>query len=128
MITAHLANSYNRDVYAFPGRVNSPYSVGCNDLIKRNIAALVESGEDIAAQLGWTLAEETTKSVQKQLFVELTNTEQQVVDVLQTAEMVNLDHIRLETRLPASKLAATILNLELKGLVKTLPGSQYKLL
>lgn len=128
VITAHLASAYNRDVYAFPGRVQNPYSAGCHELIKKNMAALIESGEDIIKNLGWIAAEEQPKAVQKQLFVSLNEVEQRVVDILQNSEAAtHLDVIRSKAQLPTSQLAATLLNLELKGVLRTLPGSQYKL-
>jgi DNA processing protein len=127
LITADIANSYNRDVFAIPGRVGDHYSEGCNKLIKTNKAALIASANDIIYQLGWeTMKEKKATNVQKQLFVELTADEQKIVDLLQEGSM-SVDMISIKANLQASKAAAILLNLEFTGIIKCLPGKMYTL-
>lgn len=126
IITAVIANSYNRDVFAIPGRVNDTYSSGCNHLIKTNRAALVSSGADIAYSLGWDIGDQK-KGVQRQLLVELTTEEQVIVDLLQTHSSLAIDELMLRSTMNLSILAGVLLNLELKGVVLSLPGKMYQL-
>lgn len=124
MISAHMANNYNKDVFAVPGRLNDKFSQGCNHLIKTHKASLIESAEDIAYIMRWDKKSER-KSVQKSLFVELTEKEQQIVDLLQNVEDLSIDKLSQETQLNSSKMAELMLDLEFKGIVKTLPGKRY---
>ncbi|MCF6241047.1 MAG: DNA-processing protein DprA [Bacteroidales bacterium] len=124
LITADLANSYNRDVFAFPGRLNDKYSTGCNWLIKTNRAALIESVKDIEYILGWQQTE-NKQAVQKQLFVELTDDEKKLLSVFGDVEELAIDIISLKADMPMSKVSALLLNLEFSGLIKSLPGKIY---
>lgn len=128
MITAHIANSYNRDVLAVPGRVNDPNSAGCNYLIRANIAALLRSAEDLAFELGWDLKEKTQPNPQKKLFIKLSAEEEKILNILNIIREAGIDWLCIESELPMSKVAAALLNLEFEGLVKSLPGKQFKLL
>lgn len=128
LITADLANGYNRDVFAVPGRIDDSQSVGCNRLIKTNKAALIESAKDIEYILGW---EKTTKkrsnaSQQKQLFVDLNTEEQQLVDAFNGEESIAVDELCLKASMPMSKTTSLLLNLEFKGVVRSLPGKMYQ--
>lgn len=126
LITADIANSYNRDVFAFPGRVNDECSLGCNNLIKQNKAALIQSAADLIYILGW---EQKIKNVpiQKQLFVELKPDEEILVNLLKEKESVNVDDICLFAKMPMSKVSSLLLTLEFSGIVKSLPGKRYRL-
>lgn len=126
LITADIANSYNRDVFAFPGRVNDECSVGCNNLIKQNKAALIQSATDIIYIMGW---EQKLKNapIQKQLFVELKPEEEILVNLLKEKESVNVDDICLFAKMPMSKVSSLLLTLEFSGIVKSLPGKRYRL-
>jgi DNA processing protein len=126
LVTADIANSYNRDVFAFPGRSTDLYSRGCNKIIKLNEAVLVESLADIEKAMNWDVKVSTTKAVQTSLFVELTTDEQKLVDLLKGSDRF-VDEITFETRLPMSKISALLLGLEFKGLVTSLPGKMYRL-
>lgn len=126
LITADIANSYNRDVFAFPGRVHDKQSIGCNRLIKTNRAALIENINDLEYILGWE-KEGNKGAIQKQLFVELSSDEQIVMDVLKSAEDLSVDIICLKSNFPMSKVSSILLKLEFSGLVKSLPGKIYKL-
>ncbi len=127
LITADLANSYSRDVFAFPGRVDEACSEGCNNLIKQNKAALIQSAEDVINAMSWK--ESTNKKIQKQqqLFVELNTDEQQLVDAIKEKNSVTIDDLCLICKLPMSKVSATLLTLEFSGIVKSLPGKMYRL-
>ncbi|MFN3918297.1 MAG: DNA-processing protein DprA [Flavobacteriales bacterium] len=127
MITVELAHSYNRDVFAIPGRTVDEFSAGCNKLIKTQKAALVESGEDILYQMGWVKEELEKAVVQKQLFVELNSEEEKIVKLLSTDKPVAFDDLLAETQMPISKLSSLLLNLEFKGVTKPMPGKMYAL-
>ena len=126
LITANLAHDYNRDVFAVPGRVSDKYSVGCNNLIKSQKAHVLTSAADLIYMLDWDLGKKT-KSVQKQLFVSLDDDEQKVADYLQKNGKQMLDIIALECSLPIYKISPLLLNLELKGVVRPLPGKLFEL-
>lgn len=127
MITANFANDYNKDVFAFPGRRNDAQSQGCNLLIKSHRAALIESAADIAYVMRWE-ADERNRPIQTQLFVELTTEEKLIVDLLREQDDVGIDRLTLTTQLKGSTLANVLLNLEFKGMIKTLPGKRYTLI
>lgn len=127
MITAKLADAYNRDVFAVPGRTNDKASSGCNHLIKYNKAILLTDAEELLDVLGWK-EKKKEKKQQKELFVELSAEEKQIVQLLQEKEMVHIDEINLQSGLSSSSAAAAILNLELQSIIASLPGKMYKLL
>jgi len=127
LITADLANSYNRDVFAYPGRVNDEWSKGCNKLIKTNKAAMIESFEDLEYIMGW---DSTSKNESRQLalFQNLLPDEQQVVDLLKEENNLMIDIMCLRVDMPVSKLSPLLLKLEFMGLIKSLPGKVYRLI
>ncbi len=126
LITADIANSYNRDVFAFPGRINDECSVGCNNLIKQNKAALIQSAADISYIMGWEQKAKNTP-IQKQLFVELKPEEEILVNVLKEKESANVDDICLFAKMPMSKVSSLLLTLEFSGIVRSMPGKMYRL-
>jgi len=125
LVTADIANSYSRDVFAVPGRNTDNFSKGCNDLIKRNKAAILTSANDLVEMLNWDLETKET-IVQKQLFVELDATEQMVYNFLLKEGKELLDIISLNCKLPVYKTVTVLFNLEMKGVVKPLPGKMYE--
>jgi DNA processing protein len=127
LITAELGNSYNKDVFAFPGRVNDTKSEGCNFLIKNNKAALITSAKDILENMGWKKKNVTSAAKQRELFIELTADEKTVVDILQSQEQVHIDELYLKSKLNSSAVAAALLMLEMQGIIASLPGKIYKL-
>lgn len=127
MISAELANSYHKDVFAVPGRVQDRQSEGCNLLIKSHKAALLESAEDLAYVMGWEKAGRQ-KAIQTSLFHELSEAEKLVVDLLRETEFAGIDQLTLGAGKSNSEMAALLLNLEFKGLVKSLPGKRYALI
>ncbi|MGH2644065.1 MAG: DNA-processing protein DprA, partial [Chitinophagaceae bacterium] len=126
-ITIELANDYNRDVFAVPGKVGDKKSEGCNYLIRKNKAALITSAKDIMEMMGWEEHLKDNKPIKKELFIELSEKEQNVVNLLTGVKMMHVDEIHLQSRLSSSETAAAILNLELQGVIKSLPGKLYKL-
>jgi DNA processing protein len=124
MITVSQALSYNRDVCAFPGKVADLSSAGCNWLIKKNQAHLIESAADLAFVMGWEVFEKRN-ATQKQLFVELDEEEELVVKVLEENISKSIDLISIACNWPTSKTASVLLNMEFKGLIRSLPGKQF---
>jgi DNA processing protein len=127
LITADLANSYNRDVFAVPGRVDDAMSKGCNKLIKTNKANVVECLEDLEYLLGWEQSEGKPKIIQRELFVELAIDEKQIFEIISNNKEIAIDSICSVAEMPVSKVSPILLNLEFAGLVRSLPGKVYKL-
>jgi DNA processing protein len=125
LITANIANDYNRDVFAVPGRTTDKYSAGCNNLIKTQKANLLTSAADLIYILNWDI-ESKTKPVQKQLFVTLENDEQKVYDYLLKNGKELMDSIALRCEFPIYKISGMLLNMELKGLIRPLPGKLFE--
>ena len=126
LITASLANDYNRDVFAFPGRTTDQSSRGCNALIRDNKAHLIESAEDLAEIMGWS--RRSKQPVQTALFVDLTDEEQRVADALRGSDGMQIGMLSVRASLPVSRLSAILFELEMKGAVKALVGAKYKLI
>jgi DNA processing protein len=124
LVTADIANSYSRDVFAVPGRVGDSQSKGCNELIRLNQAHILTSASNLVYMLGWKM-DKKQKPKQTQLFVELTTEEQKIYDFLKTREKELLDIIAIECNFPTYKIATLLLNMELKGLIRPLPGKLF---
>ena len=127
LITAQFAFDYNREVFALPGRINDLQSVGCHNLIKTKNAHLLSTPADIPYILNWNLETEE-KPIQKKLFIHLEPDEQAVYDYLKKEGKTLLDLIALNCKIPTSKAAYLLLNLELKGAVRPLPGKEFELI
>lgn len=128
LVTADIANSYNRDVFAVPGRVTDSQSVGCNNLIKHQRAHMLSNPLDIPYILNWELEDSQKPAVQKQLFVELDDQEKVIYNFLKDIEKEQLDVIALRCNLPTFKVAGLLLNMELKGVVRPLPGKLFEVI
>ncbi|WP_299115501.1 DNA-processing protein DprA [uncultured Winogradskyella sp.] len=128
LVTADIANSYNRDVFAVPGRTTDSQSVGCNNLIKANQAHLLSNPLDVPYLLGWELQDKAKPILQKQLFVELESDEKVVYNFLKENNKALLDVIALNCNMPTYKLAGLLLNMELKGVVRPLPGKLFEVI
>lgn len=126
LVTADIANSYDRDVFAVPGKVNDLMSKGCNHLIQQNKAHLLESADDIVQMLNWDVPKASAPK-QKQLFIELSSEEQKIYDYLLKNGQQVLDIIALEIHIPVYQLATILLQMELKNVVKPLPGKMFEL-
>lgn len=125
LITADLANSYNRDVFAIPGRVNDRYSAGCNRLIKQHKADLLENVTDLEYLLGWESADKRPQVVQPPLFVTLSEDEKTILGAIGD-EMLTIDEIAIRTGWPVSRVSPVLLTLEFSGQVQCLPGKIYR--
>ena len=124
LITADIANSYNRDVFAFPGRLTDTCSTGCNWLIKTNKANLLQSVADIEYLMGWDKQPKTP--IQPELFPEISDEEKIILQLLKENGECVIDNLCVALQMPVSKVSALLLNLELAGLVNSLPGKVYK--
>jgi len=129
LITATIANSYNKDVFAFPGRANDELSEGCNGLIKQNRATLIEGAPDLLYAMQWE--ENTikkTKNTQVPLFINLSYEEQLIVETFKTKNPIPIDELCYLTNMPVSKVAGLLLQLEFSNLIKSKPGKMYELI
>ena len=124
LITADIANSYNRDVFAYPGRVMDIYSQGCNYLIRTNRAHLMESVLNLRYVMRWDSESKVEK--QTSLFREFTEEENLIMDCFGASAVANLDDIIVKTGLPTTKIAALLLNLEFDGVLMAMPGKRYQ--
>ncbi len=127
LITADIANSYSRDVFAFPGRTDDACSRGCNNLIQQSKAALVQSASDILRMMGWEEKNETKKAVQPQLFFNLNPDEEVLVNILKEKKSVGIDDMCFAAKFSMSKVSSLLLSLEFSGVVQSLPGKMYSL-
>lgn len=128
MSTVTFANDYNRDVFAVPGRITDVMSQGCNLVIRNNRAQLLSSANDIVETLNWDQITKKPKVIQPMLFLDLSDDEQKVYDYLVTCERELLDMIALNCEMPIYKVSTTLLNLELRGIVRPLPGKYFELI
>lgn len=128
LVTATIANSYNRDVFAVPGRVTDTYSQGCNTLIRTNKAALLNSAKDLVYHLNWDEENSKPKVIQRQLFIDLQGDEKTIYDYLMKNGKSLLDTISLETKIPIYKISGILVNLELQGIVRPLPGKLFEVI
>ena len=127
LITCSIADSYNKDVFAFPGKITDPYSIGCNNLIKYKKAALITNAEDIFREMCWNKGKEDKKpAFQKSIFVDLSIEEQTVVDLLSQKGSMQLNVIGIELNMPISKLTPLLFDLEMRGIVRCMPGGLYR--
>ena len=132
LITCGIAQDYDRSVFAFPGAVGAPYSVGCNNLIRDNGAQLITSAEDFVKAMGWQsdalLRQAKASGIERSLFPDLTAEEQTVVRALDEMGDLQLNQLSVGTNLPIGQLTALLFQLEMKGVVRPLAGGTYHLL
>jgi DNA processing protein len=130
VITAEIANSYNKDVFAVPGNIDKPYSQGCNFLIKTNKAALLDDVNELPEILGWKsdAANKSKKKQQTEMLLDLTEAEKKLFELLKENEMLRIDEIVMRANISSSDVAANLLNLEFKGAIKSLPGKVYQII
>lgn len=126
LVTADIANSYNKDVFAVSGRVTDVFSKGCNNLIKNNQAHLLSSAKDIVEMLNWDVSHKKEINKQTELFINLNPTEQKIYDYLQLNGKQLLDVIALECEIPVYSLSSILIQMELKNAVKPLPGKMFE--
>ena len=132
LITAEIAQSYDRSVFAFPGNVGQPFSEGCNNLIRDSGAALISNAQDFVKAMGWmdeSLRQRANADgIERNLFPELTPEEQQVVDLLQQTNDLQLNIITVKTGIPIGRLTTLLFQLEMKGVVRPMAGGTYHLM
>lgn len=126
LVTADIASSYDRDLFAVPGRVEDVYSTGCNNLIKQNKAHLISSAADLVYILNWDLPDLAGRTVQKQLFIELESEEKKIYEYLNSDGKQGLDTIALSCKIPVFRLSSTLLQMEMKGVIRPLPGKIFE--
>lgn len=130
VITAHIANSYNRDVFSVPGRVGDKFSAGCNFLLKTYKAQLVENGKDVLDAMLWDTEEQKggkKRAGQQKITVPLSKDEQKVYQLLQAHNEIEIDRIAVLCEMNPSKLAGILLEMEMNEVLVSLPGKRYKL-
>lgn len=128
LITAELAGSYHRDCFAFPGRCNDEYSIGCHNLIKKNQATLLTSAEDLVEAMGWDSQPKAIKTVQRELFPELSEEEERIVKRLgRVSEGMQINTLVVETNIPVNRMTALLFELEMKGVIRALAGGMYRI-
>ena len=128
LVTADIAHSYNRDVFAVPGRTTDSQSMGCNNLIKQQRAHMLTTPLDVPYILNWELEDIQKPAIQKQLFVELDTTEKAIYNYLKENDKQQLDTIAINCNLPIFKISGTLLNMELKGVIRPLPGKLFEVI
>lgn len=132
LITAGIARSYNRDVFAVPGAVGAPYSEGCNNMIRDNGAALTTSADDLAKAMGWDadtgLAKARQAGIERTLFPALDADERTIVELLQKSNDLQTNIITVRTGMPVNRVTALLFQLEMKGVVRLHAGGMYHLI
>lgn len=126
LVTANIAGSYGREVVAFPGRAGDEYSMGCNMLIKKNVASLIDGADDLVKNLNWKVKKQ--EPVQMELFVELKGVEKQIYDALQNKDFVHISELSANLKMPIHKLLSTLVDMEFRGILQALPGNRYTIL
>lgn len=127
LITAELANGYNKDVFAYPGRADDIKSEGCNYLVKNHKAELITCANDLLEIMGWKKIKKSSSKKQRELFIELSAEEKIIIDILQAQEQVQIDELYFKSKLSSSAVAQALLMLEMQGIVSSLPGKIYKI-
>ncbi len=125
LITADIAHTYNKDVFAIPGRCSDEFSMGCNNLIKYNKAALVTSAADIIKFMSWQKQTEQPVHRQESMFEFVNDDEKLIYDSIKNATNIHIDELSIQVQMPISKLAVALLNMEFSRQIKTLPGKRY---
>lgn len=127
LITAALASDYSREVFALPGNIDRETSMGCNNLIRDNKAALITSAKDMANALGWECMQ-SSKRVQNTLFPDYDETEQILIDIITEKREVDINTLSELSGFATSKLLSSLMGLEFKGAIKSYPGNRYKII
>ena len=131
LITADIALSYNRQVWAYPGRITDTYSAGCNKLITSNKASLLLDAEDFCLSMGWTndirRRQKLSDGIQQELFSDFSAEERRIVEALAKADSKQINVLSVETNIPIGQLSSLLFSLEMKGVVQMLVGGKYKI-
>ncbi len=127
LITANLANDYNRDVFAFPGSVHMETSQGCNHLIANQKAHLIQNSSDFHRMMGWRQKKAQTV-VQRQLFSSLTSIQKEIVKHVSLEKKIQVDVLSIRSQIPISKLNQELFSLEMEGVIRSLPGKMFSII
>ena len=131
LVTAEIAQGYGREVFAFPGRITDHNSAGCNTLISTNAAAMLLNAEDFIYSMGWQedvkLKKNLKDGIQQELFPQFSDEEQLIVNLLSKQDKMQFNSILLVTGLPTGKLSGLLFTLEMRGVVRMMPGGMYAL-
>lgn len=127
LITANIAHSYGRDVFAVPGRTIDIYSAGCNALIKSNKAALIESGDDVLQAMNWVESNKSMPQKQLNLFSELNDEERKIIEIIQSKGVSNKEQLAIQMNQTVQKVSGLLFSLELNGAIKALPGNNFQI-
>lgn len=128
LITADLAFSYDRDVFAVPGRVGDLCSEGCNDLIKQNKAAILTSAKDVIDWMRWDNSKTKARNRQEKMFFDVNDEERVVLEEVQQHDEIDIDTLLSKINMPVSRLSVLLLSLECKCYIECLPGKRYKIM
>ena len=132
LITARIARDYNRDVFAFPGTVGAPYSEGCNNSIRDNEAGLITSAFDFVKAMGWQdekkIQDARKEGIERQLFPDLSDEEQTIVNTLQKQNDLQINMLSVQSGIGIARITSLLFSMEMKGILKALPGGIYHLL
>lgn len=132
LITAEIAQSYDRAVFAFPGNFGQQFSEGCNNLIRDNGAGLISSAEDFVKAMGWyddsIRKQALANGIEWELFPDLSPEKKKIVSLLQQTNDLQLNIISVKTGIAINQITALMFQLEMKGVVKPLAGGMYHLL
>jgi DNA processing protein len=127
-ITANLAWGYHRDVFAVPGRSNDLKSEGCNRLIRENKAILLDDPEQFIEMMGWNDHERKKGMLQRQMFAEFTEEEKKILELLRKNKFTGIEDLNFNSGISSSGLASALLNLEMQGVLKVMPGKRFMLI
>lgn len=128
VITAQLANEYDRDIFALPGRVSDAQSRGCNELIKNNLAVLVNTPQDLIESMNWY--GNSNKHIPKTIEIDFVGSamEKKIIDLIRQQPKIEFEKLIVQSNIEHSQLVETLLNLELEGIIHALPGNKYEIL
>ena len=128
LITAQMAQDYNRDVFALPGRYSDVTAEGCNTLIKQHKAQLITAADDLIREMQWDISADVQHIRTPEIVFDLNNTQQAIINLLrQTEESWHVNQLVIETQLPYHEIAAELMMMELNGIVKSLPGGMWRI-
>ena len=125
LITAHIAQSYDRDVFALPGRVGDEYSKGCNRLIQNNQAMLITCADDLINAMRWESKKSNKPTAELEMFPSLNAEEQKVVDIIRQAGDIHINTLAERAGMPVYRIMSTVVELDCRGIIITLPGCRY---
>ena len=129
LITADIAESYQRDIFAFPGRIGDEFSAGCNNLIRNNRAALLQNAEELVKALSWDTVAQRPQVIQRELFLDLSPEEEIVYNLLQKQEEgMQINTLVVNANIPINRMTSILFEMEMRGIIRALAGGVYRLI